>query len=178
MDGHTLLPLPQTVCTVVALPHSVRPLGQEVRALLHGPLLAGGETDPQVASEALADRGHTQVTPFAHIRALLAMAEGHARTGDLAAQVTALDAVCTLCERLRAEALMNDTPEALPPAGLTAREAEVLRHLAGGKTIRQAATELCLSPRTLERHITTIYRKIGAGGRVEATAYAIRQRLI
>lgn len=59
------------------------------------------------------------------------------------------------------------------PAGLTAREVEVLRLVAAGRTNNEIAGELTLSVRTVERHIWNIYRKIGARGRSEATAYAL-----
>jgi len=64
------------------------------------------------------------------------------------------------------------------PAGLTAREAEVLALLARGLTNSETADELVLSVRTVERHIANIYGKIDAHTRAEATAFAIRQNLL
>jgi pimeloyl-ACP methyl ester carboxylesterase/DNA-binding CsgD family transcriptional regulator len=64
------------------------------------------------------------------------------------------------------------------PHGLTEREVEVLRHLAGGKTNGEIAEELFVSVRTVERHIANIYAKIGARGRANATAYALTHNLI
>lgn len=49
--------------------------------------------------------------------------------------------------------------------------------LAAGRSTRAIAERLVLSPRTVERHIEHIYRKIGAQGRADATAYAIHHRL-
>ena len=63
------------------------------------------------------------------------------------------------------------------PSGLTAREAEVLRRIAAGRTNRQIAEELVLSVRTVEHHVANLYAKIGARGRAEATAYALRRGL-
>jgi DNA-binding NarL/FixJ family response regulator len=63
------------------------------------------------------------------------------------------------------------------PDGLTAREAEVLGMLAGGKTNKQIAAELVLSVSTVQRHVANVYAKIGAHGRAEATAYALRRAL-
>jgi DNA-binding CsgD family transcriptional regulator/pimeloyl-ACP methyl ester carboxylesterase len=60
---------------------------------------------------------------------------------------------------------------------LTPRETDVLRLLAGGRTSREIADELSLSIRTVGRHITNIYAKIGARTRSDATAYAIRHRV-
>jgi DNA-binding NarL/FixJ family response regulator len=62
--------------------------------------------------------------------------------------------------------------------GLTAREVEVLRRLAGGKTNNEIAEELHVSVRTVERHVANIYAKVGARGRANATAYALTQNLI
>jgi pimeloyl-ACP methyl ester carboxylesterase/DNA-binding CsgD family transcriptional regulator len=64
------------------------------------------------------------------------------------------------------------------PDGLTAREAEVLSRLAGGKTNNEIAEELHVSVRTVERHVANIYAKIGARGRANATAYALTHNLI
>jgi LuxR family transcriptional regulator, maltose regulon positive regulatory protein len=65
-------------------------------------------------------------------------------------------------------------------ADLTPREREVLRLVAAGQSNQQIARELVLSVRTVERHISNIYAKIGAGGpaaRAAATAYALHQGL-
>ncbi len=59
------------------------------------------------------------------------------------------------------------------PDGLTAREIDVLRLLAAGKTNNEIAKALVLSVRTVERHISNIYGKIGAHSRVQATTYAL-----
>ena len=58
--------------------------------------------------------------------------------------------------------------------GLTPREVQVLRSLAGGDSNQEIAANLGLSVHTVERHIANIYRKIGARGRADATAYALR----
>jgi pimeloyl-ACP methyl ester carboxylesterase/DNA-binding CsgD family transcriptional regulator len=58
--------------------------------------------------------------------------------------------------------------------GLSPRETEVLRLLAGGDSNGQIAAQLGLSINTVERHVVNLYRKIDARGRAEATAWAIR----
>lgn len=66
------------------------------------------------------------------------------------------------------------------PDGLTEREVEVLRLIAMGKSNQEIGQELVLSRRTVERHISNIYLKIGASGKVAratATAYALRHGL-
>ena len=64
------------------------------------------------------------------------------------------------------------------PDGLTERELDVLRLLAGGRTNKEIAEELVLSVRTVERHIGNLYGKISARGRADATAYALTRGLI
>jgi pimeloyl-ACP methyl ester carboxylesterase/DNA-binding CsgD family transcriptional regulator len=63
------------------------------------------------------------------------------------------------------------------PAGLSRREVDVLRLLAAGESNAQIARRLGLSTHTVERHVANTYRKIGARGRADATAYAIRNAL-
>jgi predicted ATPase/DNA-binding CsgD family transcriptional regulator/DNA-binding XRE family transcriptional regulator len=63
------------------------------------------------------------------------------------------------------------------PGNLTVRQAEVLRLLADGLSNRQIAARLYLSPGTVERHLATIYRKLGLGGRVDAARYAVEHGL-
>jgi ATP/maltotriose-dependent transcriptional regulator MalT len=64
---------------------------------------------------------------------------------------------------------------------LTPREVEVLRLITEAKSNQEIATELVLSVRTVERHISTIYEKLGVSGRaarVSAAAYALCHGLI
>ena len=63
------------------------------------------------------------------------------------------------------------------PAGLTSREVEVLRLVAGGMTSAKIARELFLSPRTVETHITSIYHKLGVSSRAAATRFALEHSL-
>ena len=59
------------------------------------------------------------------------------------------------------------------PAGLTGRQVQVLRLISQGKTNLEIAQELILSERTVQGHIATIYAKIGARNRADATAFAM-----
>jgi DNA-binding CsgD family transcriptional regulator/pimeloyl-ACP methyl ester carboxylesterase len=65
----------------------------------------------------------------------------------------------------------------MPSDGLSRRELEVLRLVAGGASNAQIARRLGLSTHTVERHVANLYRKIGARGRADATAYALRSGL-
>ena len=58
------------------------------------------------------------------------------------------------------------------PDGLTSREVQVLKLLAAGMSNKEIAAELILSPRTIERHVGSIYEKIGTRGRAAAATYA------
>jgi DNA-binding NarL/FixJ family response regulator len=64
------------------------------------------------------------------------------------------------------------------PGGLTPREQQVLTLLVAGRTNREIAEELVVSPHTVARHIEHIYAKFGVTNRTAATAYAHEQRLV
>jgi predicted ATPase/DNA-binding CsgD family transcriptional regulator/DNA-binding XRE family transcriptional regulator len=100
-----------------------------------------------------------------HLRAAEALAAGIANPRRLA-EVRA--ALAEIGESSAAGAL---------PDGLTVRQVDVLRLLAGGLSNKQIAAELSLSPLTIERHLATVYRKLGLGGRVEAARYAVTHGL-
>jgi DNA-binding CsgD family transcriptional regulator len=63
--------------------------------------------------------------------------------------------------------------EAPYPAGLTAREVEVLRLVASGLTNAKAAERLNVTPRTVNAHLTSIYSKIGVTSRSGAVRFAV-----
>ena len=57
---------------------------------------------------------------------------------------------------------------------LTLREREVLHWVAGGKTDRDVATILSISPRTVQKHLQRVYQKLGVETRTAAVMRAIR----
>jgi ATP/maltotriose-dependent transcriptional regulator MalT len=63
------------------------------------------------------------------------------------------------------------------PAGLSAREADVLRLVATGMTNAEVAEKLFLSPRTVDWHLSSIYRKLGLHSRTEAARFAAEHGL-
>lgn len=69
---------------------------------------------------------------------------------------------------------------AAPPGahGLSARELEVLRLVCSGKTNKLIAVELCLSEKTVDRHVSNILTKLDLPSRAAATAFAYENRLI
>ncbi|MDX6555831.1 MAG: hypothetical protein QOD86_2026 [Miltoncostaeaceae bacterium] len=66
----------------------------------------------------------------------------------------------------------------LRPAGLTARETEVLGLIAEGRSNREVAERLHISPRTAEHHVQHVYAKIGVSSRAAAALFALRHDLL
>ncbi len=64
------------------------------------------------------------------------------------------------------------------PAGLTAREVEVLQLVARGMSNREIARRLVISPKTVGSHVEHIYDKIGVSTRAAATLFAMEHGLI
>jgi DNA-binding CsgD family transcriptional regulator len=64
-----------------------------------------------------------------------------------------------------------------PAGGLTGREVEVLRLVAAGKTNRAIADQLGISEKTVARHVSNIFTKLGLSTRAAATAYAYQHDL-
>ena len=77
----------------------------------------------------------------------------------------------------RVEALSR-AGAARAPGGLTAREVEVLRLVAAGKTNRAIAKALVISDHTVRRHLQNIFNKIGVSSRAGATAFAFQRDLV
>jgi DNA-binding CsgD family transcriptional regulator len=104
--------------------------------------------------------------------------------GDEEAARMELDAARQAFERLeagpavaRVEALAGRTP-GRADGGLTAREVEVLRLVATGRTNRAIAGELFLSEKTVARHLSNIFAKLGLSSRAAATAWAYEHELV
>ncbi|HET8844796.1 MAG TPA: tetratricopeptide repeat protein, partial [Ktedonobacteraceae bacterium] len=64
------------------------------------------------------------------------------------------------------------------PAGLTVREVEVLRLVAASLTDAQVAEQLVISVRTVNKHLTSIYNKLGVSSRAAATRFAVEHSLV
>ena len=76
----------------------------------------------------------------------------------------------------RVEALSGKV--AAGPAGLTERELQVLRRVAAGETNKAIAADLFVSERTVDRHMSNIFAKLGVSSRAAATAHAYQHGLI
>jgi DNA-binding NarL/FixJ family response regulator len=129
------------------------------------------------------------------IQAMIGLGRVHARAGDHEAAFERLRAARALATKLgnpqrlaEAEAALAEvtSPDAAGqaplapaarPGNLTSRQAEVLALLAVGLSNKQIAAELYLSIATVERHLATVYRNLGLGGRVEAARFAMENGL-
>ena len=71
-----------------------------------------------------------------------------------------------------------DVQEIDRPSGLSPREVDVLGLLVAGKTDREIAETLFISPRTASKHVGAILTKLGAASRGDAAVFAVRHDLI
>ena len=79
---------------------------------------------------------------------------------------------------LEQEAFLEQALPETYPAGLSAREVDVLRLIATGLTNAEVAGKLFLSSRTVDWHLSSIYRKLGLHSRTEATRFAAEHGLL
>lgn len=117
----------------------------------------------------------------ARVRVLI----GHAcrALGDDEAAGLEYAAARVVFERLGAEPdragldALNTAVESASAGPLTARELGVLRMISTGRTNKEIADELCLSERTIDRHVSNILGKLDVPSRAAATAYALHHKL-
>jgi DNA-binding CsgD family transcriptional regulator len=137
--------------------------------------LARGRTMEALGTLRLAFDAWNQLeVPYEVARTRMLRAEAYRACGDTDAATREEAAAAACFERLGV--LTGDAPVA--PDGLTAREVEVLRLLARGKSNKAIAEALFLSPKTVARHLSNIFAKIDAGTRAAATAYAYDNGLV
>jgi DNA-binding CsgD family transcriptional regulator len=125
--------------------------------------------------------------PFERALTLVAMAELAVASGERNAARGALGEARAICEPLGAtptlarlsalEARLGATPKPRYPAGLSAREVEVLRLVSQGLTDAEVAERLFLSPRTVGQHLRNVYNKLGVNSRAAATRFAVEHEL-
>jgi DNA-binding CsgD family transcriptional regulator len=97
-----------------------------------------------------------------------------ARPLDAEAQALARRARLDLAQHAAVTASAVRAPTAAAQLGLTPREAEVLALVAAGRSNRQIAQALFISPKTVSVHVSNLLAKLGVAGRVEAAAIAHR----
>jgi DNA-binding CsgD family transcriptional regulator len=96
---------------------------------------------------------------------------------ELAAAKAAFERVGAAPDLARIASLMKGATSGRSH-GLTPRELQVLRLVATGKTNKAIAATLCLSEKTIDRHVSNIFTKLDVSSRTAATAFAYRQKLI
>ena len=148
-------------------------------------LITGAE---QVSAwDAAAEAWATVSEPYPLAETLLQAAEAALASGDkdaaagrlrraapIAAGLGAVplsDAIGALARRARIW-LGEGAPASEPTAGLTERELEVLRLVAAGRSNREIAAELFISPKTASVHVSNILGKLTVGSRTEAASRA------
>jgi DNA-binding CsgD family transcriptional regulator len=94
---------------------------------------------------------------------------------ELRAALAAFERLGAGVDAGRAAALLGGRDDL--PRGLTAREAEVLRLVAAGKTNREVAAALVISEHTVARHVQNIFAKLDVSSRSAATAFAFEHGL-
>jgi DNA-binding NarL/FixJ family response regulator len=102
--------------------------------------------------------------------------------GDAAGAELEFEAARGVLEELGAapdlERLARLAGSSRPEGPLSRRESEVLTLVAAGKTNRAIATELFISEKTVARHVSNIFTKLGLSSRAEATAYAFKHGVV
>jgi len=189
-----------------AAPHAAEL--QDIAAFVRtGPLLGAAANAHGLLNAALGDfdaarrsledavdhfEGH--MAPFETARARLELAHVLKRLGRLPAaarearlSLESFERMGAAGEAARAAAILSEVdperaryPSSRNEHGLTPREIEVLQLIATGRSNQGIAEDLVLSVRTVERHISSIYQKIGVEGRAAraaATAYALKHRI-
>jgi DNA-binding NarL/FixJ family response regulator len=110
-------------------------------------------------------------------RAWRALADEDSASMDLEAARTVFVELGAVPDVLAIDALSRRAP-GTRPTPLTPREIEVVRLVAEGKTNRTIAGELYVSEKTVDRHLSNVFTKLGISSRAAATAYAYEHALI
>jgi DNA-binding CsgD family transcriptional regulator len=144
------------------------------------------EGDPRAALAALRrswERWQGLDAPYDSARTRVGIAVACRALGDddtadleLAAARATFESLEAAPDLARLDALLRRPPAR--PGGLSEREVEVLRLLAGGATNRLIASRLGISERTVDRHVSNIYTKLDVSTRAAATAFAYEQRIV
>jgi ATP/maltotriose-dependent transcriptional regulator MalT len=161
------------------------PGGQAALRVAHGRVLLAS-ADPDGARVALQDaleRWRHLDVPYEAATTGTLLGQALRDCGDDEAAAAAFRMAAALFDHIGARAIA-DAPTGATlstetlPAGLTDREVEVLRLVSAGLTNRDIAAALFLSAKTVSRHLSNIFTKIGVTSRAAATAYAFEHALV
>jgi DNA-binding CsgD family transcriptional regulator len=145
--------------------------------------LAAGDAGAAATLRAAVVRWTDLGVPYEVATARMLLGEACRLEGDEAGAAAAFRAARDLFDELgvRAETVVSGVDpgpaRGALPNGLTEREAEVLRLVAAGHTNKAVAASLYLSDKTVARHLSNIFTKIGVSTRAAATAFAFRHGL-
>jgi DNA-binding CsgD family transcriptional regulator len=163
---------------------SGRPMLEAIAESVHGAVeLAAGDAEAALTPlRRASELWHELDAPYevARVRVLVGLA---CRTlGDRESASLEFEAARGVFEQLgaatelaRLDSLVGEAEETY---GLSARELEVLRHVAAGKTNREIAAELVVSEHTVARHLQNIRTKLGVSSRTAAAAFAFEHKLV
>jgi DNA-binding CsgD family transcriptional regulator len=119
--------------------------------------------------------------PYEAARARVLVGNACRQLGDEEGAALEWDAARRAFHQLGARpdlARLGDATDGQPQHGLSGRELEVLGHVAQGKTNRSIGSDLGISEKTVARHVSNIFAKIGVSSRTAATAYAYENDLV
>jgi ATP/maltotriose-dependent transcriptional regulator MalT len=179
MIGADDLDAAQEACDELDTIVADRPSAQLTAAAAHARgavTLAAG--DPRAAHLPLrkaVGAWHDLDAPLEAAQARLLLADAYSALGDEDSAQVELQAAR---ETFNALGVLPQIEAARDMHGLTARELEVLRLVAAGRTNKAIAEDLVLSERTVDRHVSNILAKLRVSSRAAATAYAYEHRLI
>jgi ATP/maltotriose-dependent transcriptional regulator MalT len=143
-------------------------------------LAAGDALEAATTLRRAVDDWNELDVPYECATAQLLLAHACAASGDVTGEQRWLGSATATFDALGAayDARPPHAPRAALPCGLTAREAEVLRLVAEGRTNKDVASHLFLSDRTVARHLSNIFTKTGVTTRAAATAFAFEQGIV
>ena len=115
--------------------------------------------------------------PYEVATARVLLAQACRKAGDQDGAARSMAIARELFDRIGSVNATGAARSALP-GGLSEREAEVLRLVAAGRTNSDIARQLHISVKTVARHVSNIFIKIGVTSRAAATAYAFEHHLV
>lgn len=143
-----------------------------------------GTGDPTLAVAALQSavcQWQELQVPYEVATATTLLGQAQRDAGDGVAATHSFENARSLFEKIgaRLDARgIDPVQRAKRPCGLTEREVQVLCLIADGRANKEIAAHLHLSAKTVSRHLTNIFNKIGVTSRTAATAFAFEQNLI
>lgn len=144
-------------------------------------LLAQGDAAAPEILQAAIDRWQALGVPYEVATARTLLGQARRDSGDEAGAAASFTEAVALFDQIGAHLdarLVQDTTKPELPAGLTEREVEVLQLIATGVSNSDIAATLHLSVKTVSRHLSNIFTKIGVTSRAAATAFAFEHELV